>query len=117
MKPHSLRVGDGAGGWNCQPAEFRFLHATDSMLMPFGLAQMDNGEVALMGAAGDEKTTGKSQTACIAFSSDGGSTWTDLHLMHDVPGRPMNQALPGWRKPQLLHKQAILQSRLRTDLA
>lgn len=92
MKPHSLRVGDGAGGWTWEPAEFRFLHAPDSMLMPFGLAQMDNGEVALIGSIGSEKTPGESQVACAAFSSDGGSTWTDWHLLPDIPGRPMGLA-------------------------
>jgi hypothetical protein len=92
LKPHSLRVGDGAGGWTWQPAEFRFLHAPDSMLMPFGLAQMENGEVALLGAVGNEKTPGNKQTACAAFSSDGGSTWTDWHLVPDAPGRPMGLA-------------------------
>ena len=74
VKPHSLRVGDGAGGWTCQPAEFRFLHAPGSMLMPFGIVQMDNGEIALLGAICDEKQLGNNQTACAAFSSDRGST-------------------------------------------
>ena len=98
MKPHSLRVGDGAGGWTWQPAEFRFLHAPGSMLMPFGLAQMDNGEVALIGAVGDEKTPGDKQTACAAFSSDAGSTWTDWLLVPDAPGRPMSLAYLGGGK-------------------
>ena len=95
MKPHSLRVGDGAGGWTWQPAEFRFLHAPGSMLMPFGIVQMDNGEIALLGAICDEKQLGNNQTACAAFSSDGGSTWTDWHLVPDVPGRPMYLAYLG----------------------
>lgn len=95
MKPHSLRVGDGVGGWAWQPAEFRFLHAPDSMLMPFGLAQMDNGEVAVLGSVCDEKKLGEDQTACIAFSSDGGSTWSDWHLIPQAPGRPMMLAYLG----------------------
>ena len=98
MKPHSLRVGDGTGRWTWQPAEFRFLHAPDSMLMPFGLAQMDNGEVALIGSIGSEKTPGEGQIACAAFSSDGGNTWTDWHLLPDIPGRPMGLANLGGGK-------------------
>ncbi len=98
LKPHSLRVGDGAGGWAWQPGEFRFLHAPDSWVMPFGMVQMDNGEVALLGAVGEEKLLGKQQTACAAFSSDGGSTWTDWHLVPDAPGRPMGLAYLGGGK-------------------
>jgi len=97
MKPHSLRVGDAAGGWTWQPAEFRFLHAAYvSSLAPFGMVQMDNGEVALLGMVRDEKSS--RETACAAFSSDGGSTWTDWHLVPDAFGRPMSLAYLGGGK-------------------
>jgi hypothetical protein len=48
-KPHTIKQGDGHGGWVERPAEFRFVHKKDGKyVFPFGLAQLDNREVLLL---------------------------------------------------------------------
>src|SRR5258708_764295 len=47
-KPHLIKQGNGRGGWDLRAGECRFLHKPGGKYtMPFGLAQMDNGEVIL----------------------------------------------------------------------
>ena len=58
-KATSIKQSDGKQGWVLRPAQVQFLHYSDgktpyydrkfSQLIPFGVAQMDNGEVALIG--------------------------------------------------------------------
>jgi len=95
MKALHLRVGDGRGGWRWQEAEFRFLHSPEAMLMPFGLAQMDNGEVILLGSICSEEDNGNNQISTAAFNSNGGETWSDWHPIPEAPGRPMMLAYLG----------------------
>ena len=46
---HSIRQGDGRGGWIRRPALRQVLKFPDSeYTMPFGLVQMDNGEIAIL---------------------------------------------------------------------
>jgi len=87
-KPHSIRQWDGRGGEVCHPAKFRFVPQWQGLkVTPYGLAQMDNGEIALIGVAYrgnheyDEKTV-------IGFSGDGGATWSAYQPVEGHLGRP-----------------------------
>jgi protein-lysine methyltransferase-like protein len=45
---HQIRQGDGQGGWVARPAQRQVLkHSDAEFTMPFGLAQMDNGDYRL----------------------------------------------------------------------
>jgi len=92
-RPHAMRQGDGAGGWACIEAALRFLpRYQEQRVCPFGLAQMDNGELALVGswpfASGDERTV-------ITFSSDAGATWREFEEVGASHDRPMMLAYLG----------------------
>lgn len=64
-----------------------------SRLCPFGLAQMDNGEVAFVGIIGHST---KKEQPTIGFSRDSGATWGDLKLISEsIMGRPMMLAYLG----------------------
>ena len=90
-KPHCIRQADGprgAGGEIGYPAMQRFVPQWNGFkVSPYGLAEMDNGEIALIGAAyrghhqWDEKTV-------ICFSGDGGATWSDFAAVEGHLGRP-----------------------------
>ena len=91
---HQIRQGDGKGGWVTRPAQRQVLRHPDcEHTMPFGLAQMDNGEIAIV--VSREKANpggGRIFEPNIAFSRDGGATWSPF------------QAIPGTRgRPQFLH--------------
>lgn len=93
MRPHVVRQGDGNGEWIEHPAEIRTLTTErKGGLVPFGLAAMDNGEVAMMlsGKLGTE-----SEKPVITFSKDAGRTWTDLIVVPKASGRPMMLAYLG----------------------
>ncbi|NUQ64277.1 MAG: hypothetical protein HUU20_17545 [Pirellulales bacterium] len=84
-----MRQQDGSGAWVAQPALRQVLKHPDSeFTMPFGLAQMDNGEIALV--VSREKTTpaGRIFEPNITFSSDGGATWSPLKAVPGTKGRP-----------------------------
>lgn len=54
---------------------------------PFGVAQMDNGELILAGVI-DQSTT--REKTVVAFSSDGGETWSPIKRVgRSIYGRPM----------------------------
>ena len=83
-KPHLMRQRDGHGGWTLRPAQIQFVQmATDLPLgahhpdfanfCPFGVAQMDNGEVILVGVTDQ---SAKKEKTVVCFSSDRGETWT-----------------------------------------
>ncbi len=92
-KKHHVRAGDGEGGWEYKKAEFQFLHAPGFQMMPFGLAQMDNGEVILIAAATDKQSN---QQPVVAFSKDGGDTWSEWQSIPNARGhRPMMLAYMG----------------------
>ncbi len=85
---HHIRQGDGRGGWVPRPAKIQALKAPGSdQTMPFGIVSMDNGELALI--CSDEKR-GKYTRPVIAFSPDGGDTWSDFQIIEGASGRPMN---------------------------
>ena len=78
-------------------AEVQFIHWMDGSyyyqskfhwVCPFGVAQMDNGEIILVGSV--DMSSGKEKTV-VAFSGDGGETWTPLERIgRFVYGRPMS---------------------------
>jgi len=93
FKEHPVLVGDGKGGWKVRPGELQFLHQPGTThLMPFGVAQMDNGEVLFLASAEAAATASapRSFIPVTARSADGGDTWTPLTPVPDCPqGRPM----------------------------
>jgi len=91
-KEHFIRQGDGKGGWLLKPAEYRFLHHPEGgLVLSFGLAQMDNGEVIFLGS----RTHGKEQYAVFAIGRDGGDSWSEIQDLPDAVGRPMMLAYLG----------------------
>ncbi len=90
--PHIVQQGDGQGGWTSRSAEFRFVHiALGKQLIPFGLAQMDNGRVLMLCSLND----GQRDRPVISTSDDGGDTWSDWQLVKRAYGRPMMLAYAG----------------------
>lgn len=85
FKPHPVRKGDGTGGWTLRAADFRMITGrSDGHLMPYGLAQMDNGELILVAGMQD-----KGEYGCVAFvSRDGGDSWGDA-IPTGAYGRPL----------------------------
>ena len=85
-KPSWLRRLDGKGGWTVQPTQLQFMHwmeprlnfGSQLLVVPFGVAQMDNGEIILVGAVGNCMPEEK---VVVAFSGDGGASWTPLRKM------------------------------------
>ena len=76
-KKHFVRREDGRGGCTCHEAQMQFVPRFEGRVVcPFGLAQMDNGEIILVGAGGLGHPDGKEQTVA-AFSRDGGATWSE----------------------------------------
>jgi hypothetical protein len=60
---------------------------------PFGIAQMDNGEIILAGVI--DQSSGKEKTV-ITISSDGGQTWSPIKRVgRNVFGRPMGLTYMG----------------------
>jgi len=83
---HWVQQLDGKGGRICHPAKFRFLPLHEGkMVQPWGLALMDNGEVAVAGVAGD---SGPSPQTVLAFSADRGTTWSDYYPVKGLSARP-----------------------------
>ena len=85
FKEHYVRKGDGRGGWTLQKAEYRMLSSRcDGNIMPYGVAEMDNGEVILVAGMQD-----KGEYGCVAFvSSDGGDSWGEA-IPTGAYGRPL----------------------------
>lgn len=76
-KRHFIRIEDSKGGCTCREARMQFLPRFEGRkVCPFGLAQMDNGEIILVGTGGHGHPDGREQTVA-AFSSDGGATWSE----------------------------------------
>ena len=96
-KPHLIRQGDGQGGWILKAAEYQCLQQSywgpsKAEWKAFGLAQMDNGEIVLVGSCESEEG---GEDTVIAFSSDRGNTWSELEPIPGVAGRPMMLAYLG----------------------
>jgi len=93
-KNHYIRVGDGHGGWTVKCAQYQLLHhPRGGDCKGFGVAQMDNGEIILLGTWKPSKDEG--EKTVVAFSSDGGCTWSDLKQIDDLGGRPVMLAYLG----------------------
>ena len=83
---HWVQQLDGKGGRICHPAKFRFLPPHEGkMVQPWGLALMDNGEVAVAGVAGD---SGPSPQTVLAFSADRGASWSEYFPVRSLSARP-----------------------------
>ena len=93
-KPHSIRQSDGHGGEVCHTAKFRFMPRWHGMtVIPYGLAQMDNGEIAFAGMARDSDC--RDRQTLVAFSGDAGGTWTPYQCVKGFSSRPMMLAYLG----------------------
>ena len=96
-KPHWMRQRDESGGWVMRPAELQFMHRMEGVpyyssefcwTCAYGVAQMDNGEIILLGNVGQSS---QDERAAVAVSGDGGESWTPLEQIGpDVNGRPMS---------------------------
>ncbi len=89
---HFVRRGDGKGGI-LQPAEIQFLHEkTGGGLKPFGIAEMDNGEL-ILAASWDNGSNAKNgadrEKPVISTSQDGGRSWRPFRLVENAVGRPV----------------------------
>jgi hypothetical protein len=87
---HEIRQGDGRGGWVVRPAFRQVLKHPDSThTMPFGLVKMDNGELAIL-CSREKQPVGGPRTIepIIAFSRDGGATWSSFNTIKGTTGRP-----------------------------
>ena len=92
---HEVYQGDGKGGRVARPAKIQALRKRDGKsTIPFGLARMDNGEVALICSWNN----GESEQPVIAFSTDRGDTWSDFKTIPGARGRPMNLTFLGHGK-------------------
>ena len=93
FREHPIRVGDEKTGWSILPSKLQFLHYSDAdRLFPFGVAQMDNGEVILLASAERMRREDSPENfqPVTAFSRDGGETWSPLGEVPDTGnGRPM----------------------------
>ncbi len=87
---HWIRQGDGRGGWTNHPAMRQVLKHPDSdFTMPFGLVEMDNGEIAILCSREKQPAQGsKTIEPIIAFSKDGGATWSSFTAVPGARGRP-----------------------------
>ena len=85
FKEHFILKGDGSGGMLVKKSEYQFLQRSrEEAVMPYGIAQMDNGEIILVAGA----QYGKDYYCVTAFSPDGGETWSDFEKT-GVYGRPL----------------------------
>lgn len=84
-KRHLFKQDDGRGGWIVRTAEIQYLHRkTGGSVMPFGVTQMDNGEVIL--AANLEEP---GDQPVVAFSPDNGQSWTEFQNIEGATSRPV----------------------------
>jgi len=91
FKQHFLRQGDGKRGWKLKRAESQMLRfGQRGWSVGFGITQMDNGEVLLLGMCDVRKSlwyaAGTGEQTLIAFSKDRGNTWTRLERIVDGSG-------------------------------
>jgi hypothetical protein len=93
FKPHPIKQGDGRGGWIIRAGEYQFLHhPAGRYVMPFGIAQMDNGELILAASwhDGTAEKAAEAEKPVVAFSRDRGRTWTEFQRVEGAGGRPMS---------------------------
>ena len=81
---------DGKGGRIGHRAQCRFLPPYHgAMVFPWGLATMDNGEIAVAGVATTMTARKGSGQTVLAFSQDRGATWSDYYPIEGCTSRPM----------------------------
>ena len=81
-QPHQIKQANGKGGWVSRTAKIQALKYPGSKFThPFGLVQMDNGEIALI--CSWKPKDGKADRPVIAFSRDGGDTWSNFQSLGD----------------------------------
>jgi hypothetical protein len=87
---HQIRRGDGKGGWITLQASRQVLrHPDSSYTMPFGLVRMENGEIAILCSREKQPPGGpRIVEPIIAFSMDGGATWSGFASIPGTRGRP-----------------------------
>lgn len=91
-KEHRVLQGKGREGHLVHRAEYQFLPRYDgqALVVPFGLARMDNGEILLLGAAKtDRKPVQGGEETVAAISADQGATWSPYQAI-------------GWGRPVML---------------
>ena len=87
---------DGEGKRTALPARFRSLPTyEDRMVYPWGLAKMDNGEIAVAGVAGPMDNSPVPHQTVLGFSTDRGATWSDYVPVEGCSSRPMMLAYLG----------------------
>ena len=94
MKEHTIKQWDGRGGFLRREAEYGFFpRVGTARVVIFGMAAMDNGEVAAAGVYDDDDTgllwVGEKQHTVITFSEDRGQTWGDYIPIQALHSRPM----------------------------
>jgi hypothetical protein len=95
-KEHRVLQGDGRGGYNSHPAQLRFVpQSQNQMVWIFGLAKMDNGEIARVGVRRPAQGPPWIEQTLIAFSPDDGATWSEYIEIPNCTGRPMMLAYLG----------------------
>jgi hypothetical protein len=86
---HRIRQGDGKGGWIARSAWRQALkHPDANHTMPFGLLTTENGEIAILCSREKAQPQGKTFEPIIAFSKDGGATWSPFQMIPGTKGRP-----------------------------
>ena len=98
FRPHFMRQGDGRGGWVVRRAECQQLRFHQrGWSVGFGVTQMDNGEVVLLGMCDVRKSlwygAGTGEQTFIAFSKDRGGTWTSLDRVVDGAGHQVGRPI------------------------
>ena len=103
-KPSWLCQRDGKDGWVIHPAQIQFIHWDNlnyrspekQVIVPYGVAQIDNGEIILVGAVGNDK---REEKPVVTISGDGGETWAPLRRIgRTVMGRPESLTYLGSRE-------------------
>jgi hypothetical protein len=75
--PDQITVGDGHGGTIAYRAYKQEISAPTGFVRPLGLAQMDNGEVAMAAYRND----GSGDYPVITFSGDAGNSWSPFQVL------------------------------------
>ena len=84
--PHTVLRGNGKGVYDPLDAHIQAIREpTGEYTMPFGLAQVESGEIVLICSS---KVDG-AERPFVAFSADGGDTWSDFSAVPGAGGRPM----------------------------
>ncbi len=95
-KEHRVLQGDGRGGYISHPAQLQFVpQSQNQMVWIFGLAKMDNGEIARVGVRRPAQGPPWIEQTLIAFSPDDGATWSEYIEIPNCTGRPMMLAYLG----------------------